>query len=153
MIAVLQRVSRARVEVEGEVAGAIERGLLVLLGVEDGDGDADARALARKVASLRVFPGARPMDLDLQAVGGSVLLVSQFTLAASLDRGRRPGFERAAAPDVAEGLYARVFDELCAVGVPVERGRFGAHMEVSLLNDGPVTLLLQSRDGKVRALG
>ena len=153
MIAVLQRVSRASVEVDGAVIGAIERGLLVLLGVEDGDGDADARALARKIAGIRVFPGARPMDLDLQAVEGAVLLVSQFTLAASLDRGRRPGFERAAAPDLAEALYGRVSEELQALGVSVDHGQFGAHMEVSLLNDGPVTLLLRARDGKVRALG
>ena len=153
MIAVLQRVSRASVEVDGAVIGAIERGLLVLLGVEDGDGDADARALSRKIAGLRVFPGARPMDLDLQAVEGAVLLVSQFTLAASLDRGRRPGFERAAAPDLAKALYGRVSEELQALGVSVDHGQFGAHMEVSLLNDGPVTLLLRARDGKVRALG
>ena len=153
MIAVLQRVSRASVEVDGAVIGAIERGLLVLLGVEDGDGDADARALARKIAGIRVFPGARPMDLDLQAVEGAVLLVSQFTLAASLDRGRRPGFERAAAPDLAEALYGRVSEELQVLGVSVDHGQFGAHMEVSLLNDGPVTLLLRARDGKVRAFG
>ena len=153
MIAVLQRVSRASVEVDGAVIGAIERGLLVLLGVEDGDGDADARALARKIAGIRVFPGARPMDLDLQAVEGGCQRELAHQQHGPLDRGRRPGFERAAAPDLAKALYGRVSEELQALGVSVDHGQFGAHMEVSLLNDGPVTLLLRARDGKVRALG
>ena len=150
MIAVIQRVSRASVAVAGTQVASIERGLLVLLGVESSDTEEDARALAAKIGAIRVFPGRRPMDRDVSEVGGALLIVSQFTLAASLEKGRRPGFGRAAPPEEARGLYERFVHHAQAVGVPVQCGQFGADMEVSLLNDGPVTYLLRSQDGQVR---
>jgi D-tyrosyl-tRNA(Tyr) deacylase len=145
MKALLQRVARAEVRVEGEVVGRIGRGALLFVGVEKGDGDADAEAIARRVAALRVFPGRTPMDRTLAEVGGAVLVVSQFTLAASLVKGNRPGFGRAEEPGRAEALYLRVAAGLSATGLPVGTGRFGATMEVELVNDGPVTLWLETR--------
>lgn len=144
MKTVLQRVSRAQVRVGGEVVGSIERGILALLGVEKGDTEADADATARKIASLRIFPGRTPMDQDLGEIAGACLVVSQFTLAASLRKGRRPGFEGAEDPPRAESLYERVCVELRNLGAAVQTGRFGAMMEVELVNDGPVTLWLDS---------
>lgn len=140
---VLQRVARAHVEVAGERVGEIGRGLLVLAGIEDGDGPATVEAAAEKVARLRIFDDADgKLNLDLAAAGGAVLLVSQFTLLASVERGRRPSFERAARPEHAEPLVAALGDALRRRGVAVEVGRFGARMAVELLNDGPVTLVL-----------
>ena len=147
MRALLQRVSRASVRVEGEVAGAIEGGFLVLLGVTHGDDETVAQALARKVVGLRVFEdGEGRMNLDLAAVGGAVLCVSQFTLYGSVRRGRRPSFTAAAEPERAEALYERFCQTVQDAGVRCERGRFGAHMEVETVNDGPVTLLIDSAE-------
>lgn len=140
---VLQRVSSAAVRVDGETVGRIGRGLLALVGVEPGDGPKTAAAAAAKIGHLRVFADERGhMNLDLAQVGGAVLVVSQFTLAASLERGRRPSFVGAAPPEIAEPLVERIVAELRAAGHAVETGRFGAHMEVELVNDGPVTFVL-----------
>jgi D-tyrosyl-tRNA(Tyr) deacylase len=147
---VLQRVARAEVSVGGESVARIERGVVLLVGVEKGDGEADADATARKVAALRVFPGRTPMDLTLAEVGGAVLVVSQFTLLATLAKGNRPGFDRAEAPARAEALYLRVASALAATGLMVRTGRFGATMAVDLVNDGPVTLVLEAQGGAVR---
>lgn len=146
MRAVLQRVARASVEVEGRVVGRIGVGWLVLLGVAKGDRDEDADRLAAKVAGLRAFNDDRgKMNLDAAGVGGSVLVVSQFTLMGDCRGGRRPSFTEAADPVEAERLYLRFADRLRAVGLPVATGVFRADMKVELLNDGPVTLLLDSR--------
>ena len=143
MRAILQRVSKAAVRVEGETVGSVGRGVLALVGVERGDGVAEAVALGRKMAELRLFEDdAGRMNLDTAAVGGGFLVVSQFTLAASLVKGRRPSFNDAAAPAEAEPLVERVMAELRERGFPVAGGRFGAMMEVELVNDGPVTILL-----------
>jgi D-tyrosyl-tRNA(Tyr) deacylase len=139
---VLQRVSSASVRVAGETVGKIGRGLLVLAGVEKGDGPEKVLAAADKLAGLRVFEDeAGKMNLDLAAAGGAFLVVSQFTLAGSLARGRRPSFDRAAPPDEAAPLVEMLVGELRQRGFQVETGRFRAHMEVSLVNDGPVTLI------------
>ncbi len=139
---VLQRVSSASVRVEGEVAGEIGRGLLALVGIERGDGPEQVRAAAEKLAGLRVFEdGAGKMNLDLAAVGGAFLIVSQFTLAGSIAKGRRPSFDGAAPPGEAEPLVDVLVDDLRRRGFRVETGRFRAHMEVALVNDGPVTLI------------
>ena len=147
MRAVVQRVSRASVRVEGEVHGEIGAGLLVLLGVEAGDGAEAAERLAGKLARLRIFEneGGR-FDRSLLDTGGRALVVSQFTLLAESRRqkGTRPDFSAAARAEVAEPLYDRFCDELRALGVPVETGVFGARMEVELVNDGPVTLVLDT---------
>ncbi len=144
MLAVAQRVSRATVTVTGEVVGAIDRGLLILLGVGDGDTEEEAHWLAHKSANLRVFPDAEgKMNLSVQDVGGSILVVSQFTLQGDIRRGFRPSFAHAAAPELAEPLIERFCEALRAEGVPVETGLFGAHMDVELVNDGPVTLILE----------
>lgn len=140
---VLQRVSSAAVRVAGEEVGRIGRGLLVLVGVESGDGPEQAVAAAEKLAHLRVFEDDRGhMNLDAARVGGAFLVVSQFTLAGSLARGRRPSFDGAAAPEAAEPLVERLVAELRVAGRRVETGRFGAKMEVELVNDGPVTFVL-----------
>jgi D-tyrosyl-tRNA(Tyr) deacylase len=143
---ILQRVSRAAVRVGGETVGEIGRGMLVLVGVETGDGPAAAAAAADKLAGLRIFEDAAgKMNLDAAAVGGAFLVVSQFTLAGSLARGRRPSFDGAAPPEVAAPLVAALAAALRARGLHVEEGRFGAHMEVELVNDGPVTFVLDLR--------
>lgn len=140
---ILQRVTRAEVRVEGETVGRIGRGLLVLAGVEEGDGDAEVAAAADKLAGLRVFEDADgKMNLDAAAVAGAFLVVSQFTLAADLSRGRRPSFAKAAPPEVAEPLVDALVADLQGRGYVVEEGRFGARMEVELVNDGPVTFVL-----------
>lgn len=140
---VLQRVSTAAVTVGGEVVGRIGRGLLVLVGVEAGDGPEQVEAAARKLSGLRVFEDdAGRMNLDVEAVGGAFLVVSQFTLAGSLVKGRRPSFDRAAPPEQAEPLVDALAAGLAQAGHRVETGRFRAHMEVSLVNDGPVTFVL-----------
>jgi D-tyrosyl-tRNA(Tyr) deacylase len=141
-------VSRAAVRVGGEVVGEIGRGLLVLAGVERGDGAEQAVKAAAKLNGLRLFEDADgKMNLNLAQVDGAVLLVSQFTLAASLKRGRRPSFERAAAPDLAAPLIERLAAELGQRSIPVSCGRFGAHMEVESVNDGPVTFVLDLPPG------
>jgi D-tyrosyl-tRNA(Tyr) deacylase len=144
MRVVVQRVSRASVRVDGRTVGQIGRGFLVLLGAEVGDAPETAQEAARKVAGLRVFDDAAgKMNLGLADVGGEVLAVSQFTLAADLSRGRRPGFERALRGPEAEPLYERFVAALRAEGLSVATGTFGASMEVELVNDGPATFLLE----------
>lgn len=146
MRAVIQRVSEASVEVGGEVVGAVGPGILLLVGVDQRDTEADADYIAEKTAGMRCF-----MDEDSKFnrsvidIGGSVLAISQFTLHGDCRKGRRPSFTEAARPDVAIPLYERVVERIRALGVPCETGEFGAHMRVRLLNDGPVTLLLDSR--------
>jgi D-tyrosyl-tRNA(Tyr) deacylase len=147
--AVVQRVTAASVSVAGAPIAAIARGVLVLVGVERGDGEADAVALARKLCALRIFPGRTPMDLALGDVGGACLLVSQFTLAADLGKGNRPSFEPAEAPAPAAALCETLAAAIAAAGVSVATGRFGADMQVSLTNDGPVTFVLETRAGRL----
>jgi D-tyrosyl-tRNA(Tyr) deacylase len=143
MRAVVQRVSRASVLVDGRIVGEIGSGLLVLVGVADGDGEADADALAAKVARLRIFENADGrFDRSVRDVGGAVLAVSQFTLIADTAKGNRPSFAAAARPEEAKRLYERFCTALAELGVPLEGGVFGARMEVELLNDGPVTIVL-----------
>lgn len=146
MRAVVQRVSRAQVRVDGAVTGSVERGLLALLGVARGDGPDDARAMADKLAALRIFedPDGK-MNLSVADVGGGVLVVSQFTLLGDARKGNRPGFTDAAPPEEANALYQTACELLRAKGLPVAQGVFRAHMEVELVNDGPVTILLDSR--------
>ncbi len=146
MRAVVQRVSRAEVRVEGKATGAVGRGLLVLLGVAKGDGPDDARAMADKLAALRIFEDAvGKMNLSVSDVGGGVVVVSQFTLLGDARKGNRPGFSDAAPPEEANALYEAVGGHLRSRGLPVGTGVFGAHMEVELVNDGPVTILLDTR--------
>ena len=133
MRAVVQRVSRAEVTV----------------GVARGDSEADADAIARKLVALRMFPGRTPMDLPLSEIGGACLLVSQFTLCADLGKGNRPSFEPAEQPERAEALYQKLAAAVAAAGIAVATGRFGADMQVSFTNDGPVTFLLEARSGKL----
>lgn len=141
---VLQRVSRAAVAVDGEVVGEIGRGILALVGVERGDALATAEAAAEKLAGLRVFPdGEGRMNLDARQAGGAFLVVSQFTLAGSLARGRRPSFDDAAPPETAAPLVEALVAALRRRGETVATGRFRAHMEVRLVNDGPVTFVLE----------
>lgn len=149
MKSVIQRVSRACVRVDGEVVGEIGRGVLVLVGVERGDELADAKATARKLASLRMFPADKPMDRNLADIGGAALVISQFTLAADLRKGRRPSFNGAEDPAVAEPLYLALVDELRAAGVETQTGRFGASMMVELVNEGPVTFMISSEGGVI----
>ena len=145
MRALLQRVSRAAVSVEGEVIGEIGRGWLILLGAGRGDGEAVAAQLAEKVALLRCFEDSEgKTNLAAADVGAEMLVVSQFTLYADTSRGRRPGFTNAAPPDEARGLFDYFCEQLRGRGFRVETGRFGAHMEVSLVNDGPFTVWLDT---------
>jgi len=144
---VVQRVTRASVRAGGAVVGEIARGVMLLVGVEKGDLEADADTTARKLAALRLIPGKTPMDLTLAEVGGACLVISQFTLCASLAKGNRPSFEPAEAPARAEVLYLRVAAGLRAAGLPVATGRFGADMAVELVNDGPVTFLVATSGG------
>jgi D-tyrosyl-tRNA(Tyr) deacylase len=144
--AVIQRVTEASVTVDSVVVGRIQRGFLVLLGVADDDTQEDVIWISAKIAGLRVFEDAEGrMNLALADVGGSVLLVSQFTLYGDCRKGRRPSFVQAARPEKANALYVSVRAELQGQGLTVETGTFQAHMDVRLLNDGPVTLLLDSR--------
>jgi D-tyrosyl-tRNA(Tyr) deacylase len=147
---VVQRVAEASVAVGGERVAAIGRGLVVLAGVEQGDTEREADLLAAKVAKLRIFPDdAKPMNVDVRAAGGEALVVSQFTLAGDVTGGNRPSFVGAAAPADGERLWLRFADSLRAAGVPVRRGRFGADMQVALVNDGPVTFVVTARGGVV----
>lgn len=147
MRAVIQRVLSASVTVEGETIGAIERGLLVLIGKEEADAAADIEWLAQKIVHLRIFADeSGGMNRSVLEVGGGILLVSQFTLFASTKKGTRPSWHRAAKPEVAIPLYEAMILRLGALlGRPVQTGRFGAMMEVALVNDGPVTLIVDSK--------
>ena len=146
MRAVIQRVERASVSVEGEIRGQIGAGFLVLIGVEEGDGDVDFKYIADKVPNLRVFEDEQgKMNRSLLDVGGEVLAVSQFTLLGDARGGRRPSFITAARPETADPMYERLVADWRVRGIRVETGVFGAHMKVSLVNDGPVTILLDSR--------
>ena len=147
MKAILQRVIRASVEVDGTMVGQIGAGLLVFVGVAKGDEEADCHYLVEKFRTFRIFSDEQgKMNRSLVDIGGSVLLVSQFTLLGSTVNGRRPSFDGAAPPDIAKRLYEQVAADLRAAGTPVETGVFAAHMRVALVNDGPVTFVLDSRD-------
>jgi len=151
MRAVVQRVSRAAVTVEGVTVGEIGAGLMVLLGAADGDTGADAVALADKVVGLRIFPdGDGKMNLSVAEVGGEALVVSQFTLLADIRKGRRPSFTGAAHPDEAMRLVDLVVARIGEMGVAAASGLFGSHMEVDLVNDGPVTIVIDVTAGRVR---
>ncbi|HEO70088.1 MAG TPA: D-tyrosyl-tRNA(Tyr) deacylase [Candidatus Hydrogenedentes bacterium] len=146
MRAVVQRVSEASVTVEEEVTGAIGRGLLVLVSVGEDDAEKDVVQLAAKIIGLRCFQDAESkFNLSVQDVGGSLLVVSQFTLHGDCRKGRRPSFSQAAGPELAVPLYELFVSKLREAGLAVETGRFGAHMDVRLLNDGPVTLLIDTK--------
>ncbi len=143
---VVQRVTRAKVTVEGEVVGAIDRGYLVLAGVGDGDTDEDMRYGVEKLVGLRVFEDdAGKMNRSILDVGGAILLVSQFTLLGDARHGRRPSFSNAARSETAAPMIDRMAAEIASRGIPVARGVFGADMQVELVNDGPVTILLDSK--------
>jgi len=144
---VLQRVARAEVRVEGRSVGSIGRGLLILAGIAEGDEEAAVRRMARKCAECRIFPDAEGhMNASALEAGGAALVVSQFTLLADVRRGRRPSFIAAARPEIAEPLLAAFVHELRQTGLRVETGVFGAHMDVELVNDGPVTIVIDSAD-------
>jgi D-tyrosyl-tRNA(Tyr) deacylase len=146
MRAVLQRVSKARVLIDGVVTGQIERGLLILLGVTQTDNIQQARWLAEKIVGLRIFNDAEDkMNLTVADVQGGVLIVSQFTLYGDCRKGRRPSFIDAAPPEIAVPLYEAFIDAVRAEGVPTATGKFGAMMQVELVNDGPVTLIVESK--------
>ncbi|MBX9670674.1 MAG: D-tyrosyl-tRNA(Tyr) deacylase [Candidatus Obscuribacterales bacterium] len=149
MKAVLQRVSSASVTVDGQCVGKIEKGLVILLGVETGDCDSDSTYLAQKAVELRIFPDAdNKMNLSLADAGGQALIVSQFTLIADWKKGRRPGFSRAARPEEGNRLYEHFIAAVRQQGIHVETGIFGADMDVALVNDGPVTLILETEPVK-----
>jgi D-tyrosyl-tRNA(Tyr) deacylase len=145
MRAVVQRVSEAKVSAEGEIVGSIGKGLLVLIGIRRGDTPADAEYLADKIVHLRLFEDEEgKLNRSLQEIGGAALLISQFTLYGDARKGRRPSFTQAASGEEARALYEMVCNCVAAAGIPVARGAFGAKMQVSLINEGPVTLLLDS---------
>jgi len=148
MRVVIQRVSRASVTVDGEVTGAINNGLLVLLGIEDTDGEEDIKWLSGKIVSLRIFADdAGVMNRSVLETGGDILLVSQFTLHASTKKGNRPSYIRASKPDFAIPLYEKMIQQLAEdLGKPIATGRFGADMKVELLNDGPVTIWMDTKN-------
>ncbi len=144
MKAVIQRVTRASVRVDAQTVGSIDRGYLVLLGVESGDTRENADKLSKKLTALRIFEDENgKINLSIQDVGGSLLIVSQFTLCADTSHGNRPGFSEAANPEKANALYEYFSKKCREAGLPVENGIFGAHMEVELINDGPFTILLE----------
>jgi D-aminoacyl-tRNA deacylase len=146
MIACVQRCSRAAVRVETRLVGSIGTGLLVLVGIEKGDDDARADALADRLVELRIFEDeSGRMNRSARDIGADVLIVSQFTLAARLDRGRRPSFDQAALPAEAEALYDRLVERVRATGLRTATGAFGASMSVELVNDGPVTFVIEQR--------
>lgn len=150
MKAVIQRVSRASVTIDGEIVGSVNKGFLILLGVEQGDTKAEADKLIKKIPVLRIFEDENgKMNLSCLDISGEMLVVSQFTLCADCSHGRRPSFIGSAPPDIANELYEYFVDQLKNSGVKkVETGRFGADMKVDLLNDGPVTIILDSKDLK-----
>jgi D-tyrosyl-tRNA(Tyr) deacylase len=144
----VQRVKQASVAVDGETVGAIARGMAILFCAEEGDADTDADFFARKIARMRIFEDAEGrLNLSLLDVGGAALVVSQFTLAAAWRKGNRPSFSGAASPDTGRRLYDRFCRQLAHEGVEVGTGRFGTHMEVALINDGPVTIWMNSQEG------
>ncbi len=146
MKAVIQRVSKASVDVEGQTIGKIGKGFMVLLGVHENDTQEDLDYLVKKVTGLRIFEDSQgKMNLSLADVGGSLLVISQFTLLASTKKGNRPSFIQAGAPQMSEGLYEQFMDACRNMGFHVEHGKFGAHMDVSLTNDGPVTIIIDSQ--------
>lgn len=145
MRALIQRVTRASVTVDGEVIGQIDQGLLILICAMQGDTETQSEHLAAKIAKLRIFKDeAGKMNRSIKDIGGSALIVSQFTLAAETRRGNRPGFSTAAPPDEGEGLYLDFSDRMAGLGIPVATGKFGADMAVELLNDGPVTIWMDT---------
>lgn len=150
MIAVIQRVSEATVKIDRQLKGSIDTGLLVLLGIEEADQDEDILWLSRKIVNLRIFADeAGVMNKSLLDSGGDVLLISQFTLHASTKKGNRPSYIKAAKPDIAIPLYEKFISQLRAdIGKPIQTGEFGADMQVSLTNDGPVTIIIDTRDRK-----
>lgn len=149
MIAVVQRVSHAQVVVDERVVGKCGHGLMVLLGVAGEDTEADAKVLAQKLVKLRIFRDENDkMNLSVRDIGGEMLIISQFTLLADTSHGNRPSFIGAGSPAHANELYEKFIDMIRAENIPVESGVFGAHMEVSLLNDGPVTIIMNSADYK-----
>lgn len=150
MIAVVQRVSESSVSIEGTVKGSISKGLMILLGVEEADAQEDVVWLSRKIANLRIFPDkAGAMNHSLVEVGGEALVISQFTLHASTKKGNRPSYIKAARPEIARPLYEAFKVQLSAdMGKPVTSGKFGADMKVALVNDGPVTLIIDTKDKK-----
>lgn len=144
MIGLIQRVSEASVTVDATTIGRIEQGILLLLGVEKEDGQAQIDKLVKKVSQYRMFSDEQgKMNLNIQQAGGSVLVVSQFTLVADTQKGNRPGFSRGASPEVGKALYLQFIEALEATGIPVQTGEFGADMKVHLVNDGPVTFHFQ----------
>lgn len=146
MRAVVQRVSQSKVEVDGEVLGEINNGLMVFLGVEEGDTEQDMVYLAGKIVGLRIFEDpAGKMNLGVKEIGGSLLVVSQFTLLGDVRKGKRPSFVQAADPQTGNRLYEQFVEWIRKDGLPVETGKFRAMMNVSLVNEGPVTILLDSR--------
>ncbi len=147
MKAVIQRVKSASVSVDDKIIGEIAVGFLILLGVEQNDTEDDLNYLVKKTVGLRIFKDVnKNMNLSIQDVGGKALVVSQFTLCADTSRGRRPSFIKAANPEEAESMYQQFCEQLNVNDIPIERGRFGAMMDVSLVNDGPVTIILDSRE-------
>ncbi|NNC43663.1 MAG: D-tyrosyl-tRNA(Tyr) deacylase [Acidimicrobiia bacterium] len=150
MRAVAQRVSEASVTVGGNVIASVGAGMVVLIGIAPDDTERDAELLATKLSTLRIFADDDDqMNLDVASIGGSVLAISQFTLMADVRKGRRPSFVGAAAPEIAEPLFGHLVGALRDRGLAVETGRFGARMAVSLTNDGPVTIVLEARDGRI----
>jgi D-aminoacyl-tRNA deacylase len=148
MRAVIQRVKSAQVCVEGRVTGKVGKGLLILLGVGKGDGENDLTFLTSKIPELRIFEDdSGKFNLSLKEIGGEILIVSQFTLYGDCRKGRRPSFTEAEEPTIAKNLYEQFISKLRQQGIPVQTGEFQAKMEVHLINDGPVTLLLDSRQG------
>ncbi len=143
---VIQKVNRASVTVEGELVSEIDAGLLVLVGAQEGDTDEDVKFIAQKIVGMRIFEDADDkLNLSVKDTGGAVLLVSQFTLLGDARKGRRPSFSHAAAPEIAEPMVEQIRDLLIADGIPTKTGRFRTHMKVLLENDGPVTILLDSK--------
>lgn len=144
MIGLIQRVSEASVTVDATIIGRIEQGMLLLLGVEKEDGQAQIDKLVKKVSQYRMFSDEQgKMNLNVQQAGGAILVVSQFTLVADTQKGNRPGFSRGASPEVGKALYLQFIEALKATGIPVQTGEFGADMKVHLVNDGPVTFHFQ----------
>lgn len=147
MKAVIQRVSRASVSVDGKITGQIGKGLMVLLGVDREDNEKDLEYLVKKITAMRIFEDEQEkMNLALADVDGSLLVISQFTLLASTKKGNRPSFTQAGPPEMSNALYEQFIADCEKLGFHVEHGIFGAHMEVSLVNDGPVTIVIDSRD-------
>ena len=150
MRTVIQRVRRAEVTVDDATVGRIGRGLLLLVAIEKGDTDEDVEVTAQKVAAMRVFPDRSPMDCSVVDIDGEVLVVSQFTLVGRLNKGRRPSFDRAEDPARAERMVTALARRIEALGIPVQMGRFGANMQVDLVNDGPVTFHLVTVGGVIQ---